>query len=109
MYLLVFCCILFCVQSYQEINIYFKKQIFTTSTIEELSEGPITLTFCGSPPILQKNITIQDLQKSLVWPNSEKIILKKILTLYRGTCLSIEADFLRLVESNYLFYDWGKK
>ena len=69
----------------------------------------MTLTFCGFPPVLQKNITIQELQWLLVQPNSEKMKLKKILTLYRGACLSVEADFLKLVESKYLFYDWGKK
>ena len=74
-----------------------------------LSEAPLTLTFCGLPPILQKNITVQELQKELVWPNSKKIKLRKILTLYRGVCLSVQEDFQKIIESEYLFYDWGKK
>ena len=101
--------LLFIIQSCEEIREYFKGQIFTTSTIMSLTEGPLTLTFCGLPPILQKNITVEELEKLLVWPNSKKIKLKKILTLYRGACLSVQGDFQKIIEDRYLFYDWGKK
>ena len=106
---LFLCIVFFCIQSYEEINIYLQKEIFTTTSIEHLEEGHMTLTFCGFPPVLQKNITLSDLEQLLVRPVSKKIKLKKIRTMYRGACLNIEADFAKLVEENYLYYDWGKR
>ena len=45
-------CLGFCLlQSYHEIALYFKYQIFTASNVVEVEFAPIHLVFCDSVPI----------------------------------------------------------
>ena len=50
--LVLFTCLGFCsYQSYHEIALYFKYQIFTASNVVEVDYAPIHLVFCDSVPI----------------------------------------------------------
>ena len=106
---LLFCIFLFLLQSYQEVSMYLRKDIFTTTSIEEMQEGHMVLVFCRDPPVLDHTLNMTQLLDKIIRPVSSKITMKRLKTLYKGVCLAFQADFIQLVESTYLYYDWGKR
>ena len=100
---------MFLLQAYEEVTLYLRKDIFTTTSIEHLDTGHMVLVFCRTPPVLDQGLNETELEQLIIRPVSQKLKLKKIFTIYKGVCLALEADFMQLVEANYLYYDWGKR
>ena len=69
----------------------------------------MVLVFCRNPPVQNHSLDIMQLQELIIRPVSAKIEMRKLVTLYKGVCLAVQADFLQPVESMYLYYDWGKR
>ena len=107
---ILLCCVLFfLLQCYEEISLYLRKEIFSTTSIEQLQSGDLVMVFCRNPPVQNHSLDIMQLQELIIRPVSAKIEMKKLVTLYKGVCLAVQADFLETVESMYLYYDWGKR
>ena len=107
--ILLSCVFFFLVQCYEEISLYLRRDIFSTSSIEQLESADLVIVFCRNPPVLDNSLYVKQLQKMIIRPISAKIKMRKLVTLYKGVCLAVQADFLLAVESMYLYYDWGKR
>jgi hypothetical protein len=90
---LLSCITLFLIQAYEQVNLYLKKDIFSTTSIENLEEGHMVLVFCRNPPVLDYDLNVTELQELIIRPISSKIKMKKILTLYKENCQNFSQYF----------------
>lgn len=97
-------------QSYSEIQIYLKHQIYTATSIEQFDEAKVNLVFCDTQPYTNISASVEDLKNHIIRPMSgSNMTATKLLTMYHGVCLQFEMDLLEVLGGKYLYLDYGKR